>query len=81
MPPDQRLDRYEKTGGMSHELQTDLHSRPGWPDGHFHRTERCCNGDTVLVLEGVDVPFHYDFFSACRWNYNGLDSTKLFRRK
>lgn len=66
---------------MTHELQTDLHSRPGWPDGHFYRTKRCGDGDTVLVLGGLDVPFHYDFFSACCGNYNWLDSTKLFWRK
>lgn len=66
---------------MAHELQTDLYSRPGWPDGHFHCAKRCCNGDTVPVLEGLDVPFHYDLFGACHGNYNWLDSTKLFWRK
>ena len=66
---------------MAHELQTDLHSCSNRPDGHFHRAKRCCNGDTVPVLEGLDVPFHYDLFSACHGNRNRLDSKKLFWRK
>jgi hypothetical protein len=71
----------KKIGGMAHELQTDLKSCPGRPDGHFHLAERFCGRDPVLILEGVNVPFHYDFFSACRGNHNGLDAPKPFWRQ